>query len=170
LSDILCGVSRPLFFTGVATVVNRLFNLVQPDVAYFGRKDYQQLQVIRKMVEDLAIPVDIRGIDTVREDDGLAMSSRNNYLNDKQRSQASKLYKVLQDSALQYTQDGEKIKLESAARDRLTSYGFRPDYLEIRRSVDLAVPDSGDRELIVLAAAWLGNTRLIDNLVFTIDE
>ena len=170
LSDILCGVSRPLFFTGVATVVNRLFNLVQPDVAYFGRKDYQQLQVIRKMVEDLAIPVDIRGIDTVREDDGLAMSSRNNYLNDKQRSQASKLYKVLRDSALQYTQDGEKIKLESAARDRLTSYGFRPDYLEIRRSVDLAVPDSGDRELIVLAAAWLGNTRLIDNLVFTIDE
>ena len=170
LSKMLCGISRPLFFTGVATVVNRLFNLVQPDVAYFGRKDYQQLLVIRKMVDDLAIPIEIRGIDTVREGDGLAMSSRNNYLNNEQRSQASKLYMVLRDTALQYTQQGERARLEKAARDRLASYGFRPDYLEIRRSADLAIPESGDRDLIIVAAAWLEETRLIDNMVFSINE
>lgn len=170
LSDILCGVSRPQFFTGVATVVNRLFNIIQSDVAYFGSKDYQQLLVIRKMVNDLAIPIEVRSIDTVREDDGLAMSSRNNYLNSEQRSQASKLYEVLCGTALQYTQHSARVKLEKAARDRLASYGFIPDYLEIRRSEDLAIPDIHDRNLIVIAAAWLGHTRLIDNLVFSINE
>jgi pantoate--beta-alanine ligase len=169
LSDMLCGLSRPVFFTGVATVVNRLLNLVQPDVAYFGRKDYQQLMIIRKMVEDLAIPVEIRGVDTVREADGLAMSSRNNYLGAEQRKTAAHLYQVLCEAVEAYSNHkGSRAEVEQAARAKLTGYGFDPDYVEIRRSLDLGAAGDHDRELIILAAAWLDGTRLIDNLSFTV--
>jgi len=170
LSDILEGASRPGFFTGVATVVNRLLNLVQPDVAWFGRKDYQQLLVIRKMVRDLAMPVEIREVATVREADGLAMSSRNNYLDDDQRARAATLYRALRRVVQQYEQGGgNRTGLEADARQELIEAGFRPDYIEVRRSIDLGVPGPEDVDLVVLGAAWLGDTRLIDNLPFITD-
>lgn len=169
LSDILCGASRPGHFTGVATIVNRLFNLVQPDVSYFGKKDYQQYLVIRKMVADLAIPVEVVGVDTVREDSGLAMSSRNNYLSADELQQASGLYRVLGTVAEACRrQPAERQAIEQEARQQLAELGFRPDYVSVRRRVDLAEPLAEDRELIVLGAAWLGKPRLIDNLEFDI--
>lgn len=170
LSDILEGAHRPGFFTGVATVVNRLFNLVQPDLAWFGRKDYQQLLVIRKMVRDLAMPIEIRSVETVREADGLAMSSRNNYLDAGQRQQAARLYQVLRGVAQQYHLGGEsRDDLEAMARHELINAGFRPDYVVVRRSYDLGEPGPEDASLVVLAAAWLGKTRLIDNVPFRVD-
>lgn len=170
ISEILCGVSRPRFFSGVATVVNRLFNIVQPDIAYFGRKDYQQLLVIRKMVEDLAMPVKVQAVDIVRESDGLAMSSRNGYLDDDQRQKASRLNQVLTHAVDSYNEYDSVEELEQDARERLTSHGFRVDYVEVRRCQDLDVPSGDDSELVILAAAWMGNTRLIDNREFTVHE
>ena len=167
LSDILEGACRPGFFTGVATVVNRLFNLVQPDLAWFGRKDFQQLLVIRKMVRDLAMPIEIRDVDTIREADGLAMSSRNNYLDADQRQRAAGLYRVLRGIVQHYRPGGgNRAALQAAARQELADMGFRPDYVEVRRASDLAEPGQEDDELVVLAAAWLDKTRLIDNLPF----
>ena len=170
LSEILCGISRPQFFSGVATVVNRLFNLVQPDCAFFGRKDFQQLLVIRKMVRDLAMPVQVHAVDIVREEDGLAMSSRNAYLDSKQRQQAARLNQVLQRAASNYMEYDAITDLERDAREQLASYGFRVDYVEVRRSDDLGVPRAGDTRLIILAATWLGTTRLIDNMEFIANE
>ncbi len=165
LSDVLCGASRPGHFIGVATVVCKLFNMVQPDLAVFGEKDYQQLMVIRRMVADLAIPVEILGIPTVRESDGLAMSSRNGYLSARQRSLAPLLYRTLQRTAEAIkTGDRDYTGLEAAAVKALAEAGFRPDYYAIRRSEDLAVPASSEEDVVVLAAAYLGTTRLIDNL------
>jgi len=158
LGEELEGQFRPGFFQGVATVVLKLFNCVRPACAVFGKKDYQQLMVVRSMVRQLALPIDIVAGETVREADGLAMSSRNAYLSAAERAEAPRLHRVL-----------EKVKQglnpEAALRD-LTTAGWRPDYIEIRRRKDLARADSGDNERVVLAAARLGATRLIDNLEF----
>ncbi|HWP94438.1 MAG TPA: pantoate--beta-alanine ligase [Gammaproteobacteria bacterium] len=166
LSDILCGAFRPSHFTGVATVVAKLFGMVQPDVAVFGEKDFQQLLVIRRMVADLNLPVEIVGAPTVREPDGLAMSSRNRYLTPEERARAPALYRTLRE-AVRMVQAGRPLKaVEDAGLAALRAAGFRPDYFEVRRVEDLAPPTAGDtpEALIVLAAAWLGNARLIDNL------
>lgn len=168
LSDVLCGASRPGHFRGVTTVVNRLFNLVEPRVAVFGKKDYQQLFLIRRMVEDLGMPVSIVGVDTVRAADGLALSSRNGYLSPSERETAPQLYAVLRELADQIRgPDGYRPAMLAPAVERLRQAGFRPDYLSVRRTSDLAEAGSADRELVILAAAWLGRTRLIDNLEMT---
>jgi pantoate--beta-alanine ligase len=165
LSDILCGASRPGHFRGVATVVTRLFNLVGPDVAVFGKKDYQQWLVIRRMVADLGMPVEIVGVDTVREPDGLAMSSRNSYLSSAERRVAPELYAVLQSLREQIIAAGTTdTGIVQKAVTALTRAGFKVDYLSIRRQSDLAEPTAGERHLVILAAVWLGRTRLIDNI------
>lgn len=167
LSNILCGRHRPGHFRGVATVVNRLFNIVQPDVAVFGKKDYQQLAVIRKMVADLAMPVEIIGVDTVREHDQLAMSSRNNYLDQQQRVIAPTLFATIDSIRSLIISVGEiPDDIEQQGMKRLQAAGFEPDYVSIRRQQDLKVPVEGDTEMVVLAAASLGTTRLIDNIEF----
>ncbi len=165
VSDILCGAHRPGHFRGVTTVVNRLFNLVRPAVALFGKKDYQQLLLIRLMVADLGMPVEIAGVETVREPDGLALSSRNGYLTGAQRALAPQLYAGLRELRDRMTAaPGERRRHERAVLAALVAAGFRPDYVSVRRQRDLAEPEVDDRELVLLAAAWLGRTRLIDNL------
>jgi pantoate--beta-alanine ligase len=169
LSDILCGEFRPGFFSGIATVVTRLFNMVQPQVAVFGEKDYQQLVMIRRMVRDLCFPVEVQGVATEREPDGLAMSSRNSYLDAAQRRQAPALYQALcgvRDALAAGARDYRQ--LEQAALDALAAAGFRPDYVSIRRQADLALPGAADSALIVLAAATLGSARLIDNVKISV--
>ncbi|MBE2295761.1 MAG: pantoate--beta-alanine ligase [Phycisphaerales bacterium] len=168
LSAILCGASRPGHFNGVTTVVSKLFNQVQPDVAVFGEKDWQQLLIIRRMVADLDIPVEIVGVPIVREADGLAMSSRNGYLSAQERAIAPKLYATLQ-ATVERLQEGERdyAVLEAEAKTRLAAAGFRPDYFEIRGSDDLQRPTAETQAvsaLRIFAAAWLGRARLIDNL------
>lgn len=164
ISDLLCGASRPGHFVGVATVVCRLLNMVQPDLALFGEKDFQQLLVIRRMVEDLAMPVEILGIPTVREPDGLAMSSRNGYLSADERAIAPALYRTLGAAASALNEGRRPDEVEAEALHALSAAGFRPDYVSIRRTADLAPPAEEDRDLVVLAAAYLGRARLIDNL------
>jgi len=166
VSDILCGAARPGHFRGVATVVHRLFQLVTPDVALFGKKDYQQLLVIRLMTADFDLPIEIIGLDTVREADGLAMSSRNGYLTPEERRLAPRLYAILQALAGRIQSDsGRGFSAHAAqAAEQLEMAGFRPDYVSVRRQQDLAIPDPNDRQLVILAAAWLGRARLIDNL------
>ncbi len=166
LGGILCGRSRPTHFAGVATVVAKLFNLVQPHVAVFGEKDYQQLMVIRRMVRDLNFRVEIIGLPTVREHDGLAMSSRNAYLTPAERTTAPALYRQLRQLATEASAGADLKQLEAAAVDALQSIGFRPDYVQILAARDLAQAAPRERELVVLAAAWLGRARLIDNLRF----
>lgn len=170
LSDILCGAFRPGHFRGVATVVSKLFHIVQPDVALFGEKDYQQLLVIRRMVRDLDMPVEIIGVATVREADGLALSSRNGYLSADERRLAAGLYAALQALAAQVREGRQDYAaLEAAAVARLERAGFRPDYVSVRRAADLGLPQAGERRLVVLVAARLGKTRLIDNLLIELD-
>lgn len=167
LSEMLCGAARPGHFTGVATVVNRLFNIVQPDIAVFGKKDYQQLLVIRRMVEDLCIPIDIIGLDTFREADGLAMSSRNGYLSEQERATAPELYRTLRWIAQQLqAKERDFVRLEREAAARLLAQGFKtPDYVAIRHAEDLRLPKLEDKQLVILAAAYLGErARLIDNI------
>ena len=167
LSEDLCGAFRPGHFRGVTTAVHRLLTLVAPDVAIFGKKDYQQLMLIRLMVADLGIPVEIVGVDTVREPDGLALSSRNTYLSASERQSAPQLYETLCALRDRVLRHGSLTKeAEEAAMESLISHGFRPDYVSVRRQSDLAVPQPEDRRLVVLAAAWLGRTRLIDNVEF----
>lgn len=164
LSDLLCGASRPGHFAGVATVVCKLFNIVQPDVAAFGRKDYQQLLVIRRMVRELNLPVEILGVETLREADGLAMSSRNGYLDSTERAQAPLLRQTLLEAARRL-QSGEAAEaVEAWARRALDAGGFRTDYFELRDRGDLGRPRPEQSERVLLAAAWLGRARLIDNL------
>ncbi len=165
VSEGLCGASRPGHFTGVATIVCKLFNLVQPQIAVFGKKDYQQLLVVRKMVADLALPVEILGVETVREADGLAMSSRNNYLTTEERRRAPALYQALR-AVAQAMIAGRRDygELESEGRARLDAAGLQVDYFEIRRAEDLAPAGENDGRLVILAAAFLGKARLIDNL------
>lgn len=168
ISDVLCGASRPGHFVGVATVVCKLFNMVQPDVALFGKKDYQQLMVIRRMASDLSMPVRILGVDTLREADGLAMSSRNGYLTASERSIAPALYRTLTGLAERIRQGPADLAgLEDEAALELDGHGLRTDYIAIRRAEDLAVPGPDDDRLVILAAAYLGKARLIDNLEVT---
>ncbi|WP_297798012.1 pantoate--beta-alanine ligase [uncultured Marinobacter sp.] len=168
VSDGHCGASRPGHFEGVATVVTMLFNMVQPDVAVFGEKDFQQLAVIRKLVRDLIIPVEVIGAPTIREDDGLAKSSRNGYLNDTERTIAPVVYQTLQECARQLSEGRTDFgALEQEANDALTSAGLRPDYFNIVNSLTLKPAAAEDTELTILAAAFLGTTRLIDNLSIT---
>jgi pantoate--beta-alanine ligase len=152
------GRFRPGFFDGVATVVLKLFNSVQPAAAVFGKKDYQQLQVVRAMARQFHLPVEILSGETVREPDGLAMSSRNNYLSAPERAEASHLHRVLQKVVSGASSE--------AAFKELAQAGWKPDYIEIRRRIDLGPPGPGERELVVLGAARLGGTRLIDNVEF----
>jgi len=169
LTENFCGAVRPGHFDGVTTVVARLFALVQPDVAVFGQKDFQQQLVIRHMTEDLSLPIRIITAPTVREADGLAMSSRNAYLTDEERAIAPRLHEVLA-SIGQTLQDGKRdfAGLETEGREALESSGFRLDYLAIRRAENLAGPDRDCDELVVLAAVHLGKARLIDNVVVTV--
>jgi pantoate--beta-alanine ligase len=170
LSDVLCGRSRPGHFRGVATVVCKLFNMVQPDVALFGEKDFQQLLVIRRMVEDLSMPVEIVGVPTVREPDGLAMSSRNGYLSEAERAQAPALRRVLT-TARRALLDGVSVaSVEQDAVAALREAGLAPDYVQVCTADDLRPAGETDRDLVVLAAAYLGRARLIDNLRVSMDE
>ena len=169
ITENFCGASRPGHFDGVTSVVARLFALVQPDVAIFGQKDYQQQLVIRHMSRDLNLPISIVTAETVREEDGLAMSSRNQYLTKEERKRAPVLYEVLSDV-------GDKLQagrrdfeaLENESIGKLTDAGFTIDYFSIRRAQNLEIPDRDCDEIVVLAAAHLGKARLIDNTVVTI--
>ncbi len=165
LSTILCGQFRPGHFSGVATVVSKLFINIQPDIALFGEKDYQQVLVIKRLAHDLLMPVEILGMPIVRESDGLAMSSRNSYLNPDERSRAPQIYAALSGAAAKLkSQTQTLIAIETAAMADLAANGFRPEYFSIRRTEDLSSPQTGDRQLQILVAAWLGKARLIDNL------
>jgi pantoate--beta-alanine ligase len=159
IAEALEGRFRPGFFQGVATVVLKLLNCVQPAMAVFGKKDYQQLHIIRGMVREFHLPVEIVAGETVRDRDGLAMSSRNAYLSPAERAEAPRLYRTLLEIKSGQTTQDEAMKALKAA-------GWSPDYVEVRRRGDLAPADAGDRERVVLAAARLGTTRLIDNLEF----
>ena len=159
LAEDLEGRFRPGFFTGVATVVLKLFNAVQPAVAVFGKKDYQQLMVVREMVRQFDLPLQIVAGETMRESDGLAMSSRNAYLTPTEREEAPRLYRILRAVAEQRFSSDDAMK-------SLAGAGWQPDYIAVRRRADLAPPTKGDTDLVVLGAARLGGTRLIDNLEF----
>ncbi len=163
-TDILDGASRPGHFRGVATVVLKLFNIVQPQVALFGKKDYQQVMVLRNMTCELALPIEIIAGETTRADDGLALSSRNGYLSPAERAEAPRLYRQLVWIRERITA-GERnfLLLETEAVAELAAHGWQPDYLTIRRRSNLQ-PPAGGEPLVVLGAAKLGNTRLIDNL------
>ena len=169
LTENFCGASRPGHFDGVTTVVARLFALVQPDVAVFGQKDYQQQLVIRHMAEDLNLPISIITSKTIREDDGLALSSRNSYLTEERRAKAPLLYEVL-GSVGEELQNGRRnfSELESVANQKLVDAGFEVDYFAIRRALNLEIPDRDCDDLVVLAAVHLGEARLIDNIVVTV--
>ncbi|OSI34025.1 pantoate--beta-alanine ligase [Neisseria dumasiana] len=165
LQNELCGKFRPGHFRGVATVVSKLFNIVEPDTACFGKKDYQQLAIIKGLVEDLNINVEIVPVDTGRASDGLALSSRNQYLSGQERAEAPRLYRelniiadALREGNLAYAE------LEQAAVEQLSESGWSVDYVEIRRADNLNIAHAGDKNLVVLAAARLGTTRLIDNI------
>lgn len=168
VSEGLCGASRPGHFDGVATVVCKLFNMVQPDLAIFGQKDFQQLAVIRTLVSDLNMPIQIIGEPTVRATDGLALSSRNGYLDAVQRSAAPAIYRTLSDmvNAIQ-AGAADYSKLITAGLAALQAAGFRPDYLEIRQADTLKAATAEDQQLVILVAAFVGSTRLIDNIAFT---
>jgi len=171
LSNILCGETRPDHFSGVATVVSKLFINVQPDVALFGEKDYQQLLVIKQMAQDLCMPVDVIGMPIVREHDGLAISSRNAYLTNEERKTAPQIYTCLNTIEAQLRQGNMLIDdVEKEAMDMLAEAGFKPEYVSIRRTVDLKQPSSEDKQLSILAAAWLGSARLIDNIKIDLNK
>ena len=165
LGEILEGVTRPSFFRGVTTVVNRLFNIANADIAVFGKKDYQQLTIIKRMVADLAIPIEIVGAETIRDTDGLALSSRNSYLTAAERKIAPTLYQSLC-AAVDRLRSGHRdySMMEAKARGDLTAGGIKPDYICIRRQGDLGVPQESDSALVVLGAGYVGKTRLIDNV------
>jgi len=167
LSTILCGRFRPGHFEGVATIVASLFHIVEPDVAIFGEKDYQQLTIIRRMVSDLNLPVSIIGAPTVREPDGLAMSSRNQYLTPEERRLAPRIFQELTRAAARVSGgDANLAAVERAGTEALELAGFRPDYFSIRAR-DLTAPLRETREFVVLTAARLGRARLIDNVQFS---
>lgn len=163
LADVLEGEVRPGFFVGVSTVVLKLFDIVRPDIAVFGKKDYQQLLVIKNMVRQLALPIDIISAETVRESNGIALSSRNGYLDPTQRTEAVHLHKTLRKAAADVTAGRmQRQDIEAAALESLSVRGWRPDYIAIRKQSDLSIPADGD-SLVILGAARLGTTRLIDN-------
>lgn len=165
LGDLHCGASRAGHFRGVSTVVSKLFNLVQPDVACFGQKDYQQLAIIRQMVTDLSFPIEIIGVPTERAADGLALSSRNGYLSVEQRQQAPALYQILQQTKAAIAAGQHDYRaLERQAKADLSAAGFQPDYFNISHQQTLTLAQNANEPKVILAAAALGNTRLIDNL------
>jgi pantoate--beta-alanine ligase len=165
LSDILCGEFRPGHFDGVATVVAKLFGIVQPDVAVFGEKDYQQFVIIRKMTTELAIPVEVVGAPTVRAADGLALSSRNRYLSAQERARAPVIHRALQAAVVRLAAGERDLPaVEAAGRATLEAAGLKVDYFAVRSARDLAPPLAGTHELVVLTAARLARARLIDNL------
>lgn len=165
LSDLYCGETRPGHFSGVTTVVCKLFSIVQPDIAVFGEKDYQQLRIIRKMVSDLCIATEILSVPVVRADSGLALSSRNGYLSSHELEQAPALQRIILTTAEAIKQGRRDFsQLEHEATQRLEAVGFRRDYFRIVRRSDLAPATDSDSTLVVLAAAWMGPARLIDNL------
>ena len=170
LGDMYCGQDRPEHFYGVTTVVSRLFNMVQPDIAVFGNKDYQQISIIRRLVEDLSYPVQIVGVDTVRDEAGLALSSRNNYLSEEELRIAPLLRKCLLDASSTLlgsdrVKSARQIqKIEDQAKEFLRSSDFKPQYFAICRQRDLLPAAPGDQNLVILAAARLGGARLIDNI------
>jgi pantoate--beta-alanine ligase len=172
IADELCGASRPGHFTGVATIVMKLFSMVMPQIAVFGKKDFQQLFIIKQLVKQFNLPIEIVDVATVREASGLAMSSRNSYLSTEQRNQASQLNKVLQVLVNQIkdnTNQNSKLDfrlLEQTAIATLTTQGWLVDYISIRSAPTLSPASSADQHLVVLGAAKLGNTRLIDNIDF----
>ncbi len=164
-ADILEGEFRPGFFRGVATVVMKLFSIVQPQAAIFGKKDYQQLMIIRNMVREFALPIEIVAGETVRATDGLALSSRNGYLSEAERAEAPRLWRAL-DKVRQALQAGERdlARLEQGAMLELRASGWIPQYVAVRKQLDLQLPAAHDSGMVVLGAALLGSTRLIDNL------
>jgi len=167
ISNLYCGASRPGHFRGVATVVCKLFNLVQPDVACFGSKDYQQLQVIQTMVEDLSMPVDIIPVEIIREKSGLAMSSRNGYLTPKELTIAPLLYQALQwlsEQLQQSHQPRDYASLVMKASEQIDEAGLKTDYIHLCHAKTLAPATPSDKDIVILAAAYLGKARLIDNL------
>lgn len=166
LSDELFGLFRPGHFNGVSSVITRLFNLVQPDVAVFGQKDYQQQLVINRLVKDLNLPIKVICGETVREDDGLALSSKNRYLSEEERALTPKIHETL-DEIGHELENGQRIfeDLETQAFEKLKSLGFMPEYVSIRRAENLDAPNRDCDELVVLVSAWLGKAHLIDNLV-----
>jgi pantoate--beta-alanine ligase len=165
LRTVLEGEFRPAHFNGVTTVVAKLFNMIQPDVAVFGEKDFQQLLIIRRMVSDLNMPISIEAVATVREADGLAMSSRNSYLCAAERAIAPRLYQTLLDVRdLLLKSEPDVDAVEASAMEQLRDAGFRPQYVSVRRCADLGMPKAGNEARVVLAAAMLGRTRLIDNV------
>ncbi|MBN8446271.1 MAG: pantoate--beta-alanine ligase [Gammaproteobacteria bacterium] len=166
IGDNHCGASRPGHFRGVSTIVTKLFNLVQPDIALFGKKDYQQLAVIRALTIDLSFPIEIIGIDTERAADGLALSSRNGYLSAEQRATAPLIYQQLQWLAQQIRDQAASDfrALEQQVRETLSQAGFRPDYVNICQRHNLELANDMSSPLVILLAAYLGTTRLIDNL------
>lgn len=165
MTDILCGATRPGHFTGVTTIVTKLFNIVQPDKAVFGVKDFQQLAVIRRMVQDLCFAIEIIEAPVARDADGLALSSRNGYLNRGERAIAPALYRALID-ARDAIAAGERnyALIETRAQLALLEAGMRPDYFSVRAATTLEPAGAEDQDLAILAAAWLGRTRLIDNV------
>jgi pantoate--beta-alanine ligase len=165
IQDVLDGEFRPGHFRGVATVVLKLFNCVQPQAAVFGKKDYQQLMVIRNMTRQLALPITIIGGETVRAADGLALSSRNGYLSEVERAEAPRLYRLLNGIRDAIRAGGHDFAaLENSAVGQLTAAGWKTDYVAVRKQSDLGVPDTAATPLVVLAASRLGSTRLIDNI------
>lgn len=161
----LCGEFRPGHFRGVATVVTKLFNIVRPDIAVFGKKDYQQLFIIQSLVQQLNLPIAIVAAETVRESDGLALSSRNNYLNAEERLEAARLYRALvtfKDEMV--SGDHDFAALTAKAKKELTRNGWKVDYISLRNRKTLELAKADDSALVVLGAAWLGKTRLIDNV------
>ncbi len=167
ITDTLEGAHRPGHFDGVATVVCKLFNLVQPDIAVFGQKDFQQLKVIERMVRDLSLPVKVMGAPTLRAEDGLALSSRNQYLSPAERAEAVQIYQTLQQMRDLMAKGHARRVVEQAAASKLERAGFVLDYAAIRRAEDLSEPADNEQEgLVALIAARLGSTRLIDNLLF----
>lgn len=169
LGDYLCGADRPGHFRGVATVVSKLFHIVQPDVAVFGEKDFQQLAILRRMTEELLFPIRIVGAPIARDADGLAMSSRNGYLSNQERARAPRLQHHL-DQARRALETGERDfrELEARTAAALSAEGFEVDYVTVANARTLAPADAGDRDLVIAAAARLGKPRLIDNLALTL--
>lgn len=165
ISEVLCGASRPGHFRGVATVVSKLFNMVQPDDAFFGEKDFQQLQVIRTMVRDLSMSVTVHGVPTQREESGLAMSSRNGYLSHEQKATASLIYQEMtRAKALIEQGDTQFSDIADSIVSNLEAKGFKNDYVSIVNANTLQRPVAGDKHLVIVVALFMGTTRLIDNL------
>ena len=168
ISDVLCGASRPGHFRGVATVVSKLFNMVQPDDAFFGEKDFQQLQVIRTMVRDLSMAVTVHGVPTEREASGLAMSSRNGYLSAEGKAKASLIYQAMQKMKLAIEQgDTNFADIENSAISELEKEGFKNDYVKVVNAQTFMPAAADDKQLVIVVALFMGTTRLIDNLQIT---